>query len=416
MTAKQFLMAHNQSTHNIHCDEMLNDYLQQMKLGLSGQGSIPMIPTYLTDIDRSKIKGGKRILIDAGGTNFRSALGYFDAEGNVVLEKLQKTIMPASDRYLTKQEFYAQVASNIAHLAEEGDNVGFCFSYQVDMDRDIDGVVVNFSKEVKAPQVVGTRVGKETLLALKAHSDKNRGIVILNDTVATLLGGMASSKKQYSAYVGYIYGTGTNLCYIEDTANIVKVANLPKGRMLINTESGNYNGFVQGDFDKIVADATANPTGGLLEKMSSGKYISQVIYQAFVAAKQQGLFVEDIQLSPFVTRDVSSFVAGDGKLNEIFANPQDRQLALDICADLIDRAAKIGAIINCGAVIASCTDKSLPAAIVAEGTTFNKLVGFRSNFEKYLTQILGEKGISYEIIQGEELNLVGTLMATMVLN
>ena len=89
---------------------------------------------------------------------------------------------------------------------------------------------------------------------------------------------------------------------------------------------------------------------------------------------------------------------------------------MDICVDLIDRAAKIGAIINSGAVVASCTDKALPAAIVAEGTTFNKLVGFRSNFEKYLTQILGERGISYEIIQGEELNLVGTLMATMVLN
>ncbi len=416
MTAKQFLMAHNQSTHDIDCNAMLNDYLQQMKMGLSGQGSIPMIPTYLTDIDRSKIKGGKRILIDAGGTNFRSALGYFDEEGNVVLEKLQKTIMPASDRYLTKEEFYAQIASNIAYLAEEGDNVGFCFSYQVDMDRDVDGVVVNFSKEVKAPQVVGTRVGKETLFALKAHSDKNRGIVILNDTVATLLGGMASSKKQYSAYVGYIYGTGTNLCYIEDTANIAKVANLPQGKMLINTESGNYNGFAQGDFDKFVANATANPNGGLLEKMSSGKYLSDVIYQAFVQAQREGLFVENVEIAPFATRDVSDFVVGKGVLNDLFTNQADKQFAMDICVDLIDRAAKIGAIINSGAVVASCTDKALPAAIVAEGTTFNKLVGFRSNFEKYLTQILGERGISYEIIQGEELNLVGTLMATMVLN
>ncbi|MBQ8772176.1 MAG: hypothetical protein IJZ28_03135, partial [Clostridia bacterium] len=204
--------------------------------------------------------------------------------------------------------------------------------------------------------------------------------------------------------------------YIEDTANIVKVANLPQGKMLINTESGNYNGFAQGDFDKIVANATANPNGGLLEKMSSGKYLSDVIYQAFVQAQREGLFVEKVEIAPFVTRDVSDFVVGKGVLNDLFTNQADKQFAMDICVDLIDRAAKIGAIINSGAVVASCTDKALPAAIVAEGTTFNKLVGFRSNFEKYLTQILGERGISYEIIQGEELNLVGTLMATMVLN
>ncbi len=416
MNAKQFLIKHNQSTDNIHCNEMLNDYLAQMQLGLNGQGSIPMIPTYLTDIDRSKIKDGKSILIDAGGTNFRSALGYFDQEGNVVIEQLRKTVMPASDRYLTKEEFYAQIANNISYLAEEGGNVGFCFSYQVDMDRDVDGVVVNFSKEVKAPQVVGTRVGKETLLALKQHNDKQRKIVILNDTVATLLGGMASSKKRYSAYVGYIYGTGTNLCYIEDTKNITKVANLPQGKMLINTESGNYNGFVQGTFDKIVANQTANPNGGLLEKMSSGKYLADVIYQVFLGAQEEGVFAKDVDIVPFVTRDVSDFIQGKGVLNEMFASEQDKQFALDVCVDLIDRAAKIGAIINSGAVVASCADKSLPAGIVAEGTTFNKLVGFRSNFEKHLTQILGERGISFEIIQGEELNLVGTLMATMVLN
>ena len=73
---------------------------------------------------------------------------------------------------------------------------------------------------------------------MRAYSDKPRKIAILNDTVATLLGGMATYPQGYSTYVGYIYGTGTNACYMEDTANITKVAGLDAGHMLINTECG----------------------------------------------------------------------------------------------------------------------------------------------------------------------------------
>ena len=75
----------------------------------------------------------------------------------------------------------------------------------------------------------------------------------------------------------------------------------------------------------------------------------------------------------------------------------------------------MGAVVNSAIAVASCKDKSLPVAIVAEGTTFNKLTGYRAEFEKYLDGILREYGMTYEIIQGEDLNVVGTLMASMIL-
>ena len=251
MTAKEFLVKHNQSADNIDIQTSLKNFWQQMELGLNGNGGMPMIATYLVDVDRSKIKpNDKRILIDAGGTNFRSALGYFDEAGKVVIEDQQKTVMPASDKMLSKTEFYNAIATNVKRLLPQGKNIGFCFSYQVDMDKDLDGKVVMFSKEVKVPEVIGTRVGQETLDAIKQYSNAERKIVILNDTVATLLGGMATTNEQFSAYLGYIYGTGTNVCYIEDTAKIAKVKLLADGKMLINTECGNFDGFVQGDFDK----------------------------------------------------------------------------------------------------------------------------------------------------------------------
>lgn len=416
MNVQQFLAKYGQATENIDIESTLAAFLQEMDNGLAGKtSSIPMIPTYLQDIDCSKIKKGKRVLlIDAGGTNFRSAVGYFDDNGQVVVKNLEKTAMPAIDREMTKQEFYAQIAENVKRLADDTDDVGFCFSYNVDMDKDVDGKVVMFSKEVKAPEVVGTRVGAETLAAIRAYSDKQRKIVILNDTVATLLGGMAQHQTGYSSYVGYIYGTGTNACYIEDTAKLTKVDGLTRGRMLINTESGGFDKLAQGQFDRLAALRTANPDTQRLEKMTSGRYLSDIIYEAICAAVNDGLFVDKVEVKEFVLKDVSDFIQGDNLVG-MFGCDQDKQTAKEICTQLVDRAARIGAIMNAAMCIASCVDKSLPVGIVCEGTTFNKLPGFRQNFEKYLHVILDARAIKFEILQGTELNLTGTLMAAMIL-
>lgn len=413
MTAKEFLCLHGQGVENVDINSSVNRFMQDMKKGLKGEPALPMIPTYLMRPDRSKIKpNSKRILIDAGGTNFRSAVGYFNEQGKVVIEKLQKSQMPGSHgETLGKDEFYGAIADNIRYLLDDASDIGFCFSYQVNMDKDVDGEIVMFSKEINAPQVIGTRVGKETLNACKAYSDKERKIVILNDTVATLLGGMASTDEQFSAYLGYIYGTGTNVCYIEDTHKIEKVENLPKGGMLINTECGNFEGFVQGDFDKACIARTAVPTKQLFEKTASGKYLADVMAEAFVNAKAEGMFQNDVTLAPFELKDVSSFLCGEAFPCK-FNCEQDETFAKDICGELIERAAKMGAIVNAALAIQSCTDLTLPVAIVAEGTTFNKLPNYKQQFELYLSAILAGHGITYKLIQGEELNLVGTLMAT----
>ena len=415
MTALEFLKLHNQTADQIDANAAMARFAQDMQAGLSGRGGLPMIPTYLMDVDRSKIVTGvKRILIDAGGTNFRSAVGYFDEDGKVVIEDLRKTTMPASDRELTKQEFYTQIAKNVERLLPKAQHVGFCFSYPVEMGADVDGTVGKFSKEVKAPQVVGTRVGVETLAACKQLDGTDRKIVILNDTVATLLGGMANANERFSAYLGYIYGTGTNVCYVEYTDKITKVSDLPRGRMLVNTECGTFSGFAQGDFDKVAIARTADPNRQLFEKMTSGKYLSEIIYEALCVAEREQAFCGRVTINPFTLKDVSAFL-NDGALGCEFEQQQDATFAREVCVELIRRAAKMGAIVNSALAIASCKDKSLPVAVVCEGTTFNKLPNYRRFFEEYLGVLLGAQGISYKILQGEDLNLVGTLMATMIL-
>ena len=415
MTAKEFLHIHGQSAADVDVQASLDKFREQMRLGLNGSGGLPMIPTYLVDVNRSKIQtNSKRILIDAGGTNFRSAIGYFDEQGNVVIENVLKTKMPASDGRLSKTEFYDAIASNVKRLLPKARDIGFCFSYQVDMGADIDGKVVMFSKELDAPEVVGTKVGSETLAACRKFSGTERKIVVLNDTVATLLGGMANTDEKFSAYLGYIYGTGTNVCYVEDTASITKVNNLPAGKMLVNTECGNFDGFVQGDFDRMTIARTAVPDKQLFEKMTSGKYLSDVMFEALQVAEHEGIFHKKVRLEPFKLKDVTNFFAG-GEFPCKFDSEADANFAREVCLGLIERAAKMGAIVNSALAMSSCTDKSLPVAIVCEGTTFHKLPYYRQFFEAYLNDFFATWGGKYKILQGEDLNLVGTLMATMVL-
>ena len=414
--ALTFLERHLQSAAQVDAVAQMRLFGEKFQLGLqSYEQCMPMLPTHLCNIDRSRIRNVKNILIDAGGTNFRSAVGYFE-NGQAKIDKLRKTSMPASKgETLTKAEFYDKIAENIAYLADDAKNVGFCFSYAVWMFPDLDGQVLGFSKEVRAPEVVGTHVGAETLAALRKFSDKNRQIVILNDTVATLLGGMAISTKQYSTYLGYIYGTGTNLCCIVNTADIAKEKNLPEGRMLVNMECGGYDGFTLGDFDKAAIARTDAPTKQMFEKMTSGKYLAEIIFEALSVAEREGMFEGEVRIGHPTLADVSRFLQNEGEMTSYFTMESDAEFAKDVCRELISRAAKLGAIVNAATAVATCPDRSLPVAIVAEGTTFNRLVGYRECFETYLSALLAAFDMTFEIVQGEDLNLVGTLMASMLL-
>lgn len=403
---KEFLHRHGQSSDNIDAAAATERVLGAMSAGLKGEGgSLAMLSTYLYEPDLSKTANSdKKIIIDAGGTNFRSALGYFK-DGKAVFEKVEKTVMPASDRELSKDEFYGAIAGNVERLLEEGGDIGFCFSYPVQMSADKDGVMCGATKELKAKGVNGTKVGGSTLQAIKKYSAKQRKVVILNDTVATLLGGTVCADKKYSAYIGYIYGTGINLAYLERVGGDGR-------RMIINTECGNFDGFAQGDYDKKVAEDTANPEAYRFEKMTSGKYLASVIAECAYGAESEGL-VGKLKRIPFTLKDVTEFLdGGEGAYIENFL-PEDRAKAKELAKELVRRAAKAGAVVNAAAAIKSAEPKGLPVAIVAEGTTFERLTGYKELFIEYLTELLAPRGITFELVKGEDANMLGSLAAAL---
>ena len=218
--ADNFIIKHMLRAADIDIDAIVSDFTREMEKGLAGEeGSLRMIPTYI-EADNEFLKEVPVLAIDAGGTNFRAALVKFDKSGRPEPFEIVNRRMPGIDGEVTASEFFGTLTDYIRPLAEQADRIGFCFSYATEILPDRDGKLLYFSKEVQAPGVIGRLVGKSLLQAL---GTPGKPVVLLNDTVATLLAGKSESfGKSYSSFIGFILGTGTNTCYIESNAEIKK--------------------------------------------------------------------------------------------------------------------------------------------------------------------------------------------------
>ena len=396
----------------------LNKFTTEINKGLEKTGpirecSIPMIATYLNPCIDLK-EGEKVIVIDAGGTNLRVGLSSFDGS-KWNLSDVKEDKMPGLTREYGKEEFFDYIAKRCIPLLDKACNIGFCFSYRVGMEKNLDGRLIAWAKEIKAKEVVGELVGASLLNAIKKYSDVKREIVVLNDTTAVLLGGMTlDTKKEFSKYIGAIYGTGFNCCYIEDTNNIKKIKDLDPGLMIINTETGNFNGFNRGKFDEELTLNSLYKDEALTEKMSSGRYLATLIYKALVRAVNDDLLSKDTKIpneEEFDLPKVSMYLAGITKdLDKCFVKAEDIVTFKDICYELINRASKIVATTISAFAIKSNVKK---IGIILEGSTFYKLPSFKESFNDYLKDILNKYQIEYKLFDGRDRILLGAAMAAM---
>jgi hexokinase len=118
--------------------------------------------------------------------------------------------MPGTESEISAEAFYEAFADFLMPVVEASETIGFCFSYPAEIMPDCDARLIHWTKQIKVPSVVGTLIGSGLQEQLAKRGFKRKA-VILNDTVATLLAGKSAGvAKDYSAYVGFILGTGTN--------------------------------------------------------------------------------------------------------------------------------------------------------------------------------------------------------------
>ena len=90
-------------------------------------------------------------------------------------------------------------------IADASNKIGFCFSYPIEIFPNKDGRVLFFSKEIKADEVAGNMIGEHLNAAISSSGNADKkNIILLNDTVATLLAGRADVKgMSFDTYIGF---------------------------------------------------------------------------------------------------------------------------------------------------------------------------------------------------------------------
>ena len=405
---------------------LLAAFISEMEKGLKGeQSSLMMIPTYV-GVGGKIPEGSSAAVLDAGGTNFRGAVVSIPPK---IIEK-QNQPMPGTKGEVDEESFYGAFASEAKRLEGKAGcaKIGWCFSYPAEATPDLDARLVRWTKNIKAPAIVGQYVGRELL-----KRTGGTGIAVVNDTVATLLAAKATEgDKTYSSYIGFILGTGTNTAYVEKNRNILKLAGLDQsGSMIINAESGAFDKAPRSRFDEAADAKTGNPGIGLLEKMIAGAYLGGVGLEIYKAAAKEGLFSKKAAdaiggLGSLETMDFDNFCAGfkkegrDNVLDAIFSDADDAKMAKRLGIPVFERAAVLTAVQLAAFVIKSGegAEASAPVAINADGSIYYKTraIPFDATVRRELDEMLVQRrNIHYAITpQVDDAPMVGAAIAAML--
>ena len=425
-----FLRKYNMHYDTIDLERETKLFQDQMQTGLRAEkSSLQMIPTFITVID--ELPANKEVIVmDAGGTNFRVASVCREESGKMTISNFEKRPMPGTKGLLNASQFFEELADLLETVLKKSDaeTVGFCFSFPTEILPGKDGRISGFSKELKVDGAIGQLVGENLNAIITKRGYKPRHFVLLNDTVATMLGGMtASVDKKYSGYIGYILGTGTNTCYLEKCSNIHKSADAKamQGLMAINCESGSYDGFAQGEFDKELDKESTAPGTYQMEKMVSGAYQGTSIYKTVRGAVKDGLFSENFSkgfsgFANFTMPQIDMFCAdrkGSNDLAVLAPDDEDNETLFEIIDASFERSARMTAIIFAALILQTENGKnqSEPVCITGEGTSFTKSVLFRPKLNAYIKDYLNDKlGVYCEIISVEDATLCGSTAAALM--
>ena len=371
----------------------------EMRLGLNGENSsYPMIPTFLKT-SGSIPENRYAIVVDAGGTNFRCGLAHFE-NGRCLIEQVRKTLMPGIEKPATWEEFISFVADQIGELASLTDVIGFCFSYSAEITPEIDGRVLCIDKEVTITGCEGKLVGKSLSEELERRGFPGKRVIILNDTAAVQLGGMAKHlHEDYSEYLGQVGGTGSNTCCTVRGNQIRKLQGSGFD-MIVNLECGSYDGLHGGVFDYELDQATHSPGLKHFEKMTAGVYLGELCHRTLCRAGEDGLLTSGctkrlLDLSYLSSSEVDSW-AGGTVPETVTEDPKDIAFISEAAQFFFHRSARLMCANHIGMVMLTGAGRNEEkAAIIAEGSLVQRNHFYTPELQRllkqYLQQELGRK-------------------------
>ncbi len=429
-TPEEFLESNGLATASLDRAGLIAAFQKEMEAGLAGEpSSLKMIPTYTSPYGDIK-KDTPVTVLDAGGTNLRGATVTIPSAGEIKIENKEKGEMPGAKSFVSEEDFYKVLTGHVDRCRPFAKDPagGFCFSYAAEASADGDAKLLVWTKQIQAPAIVGQWVGSELAKRLDPKPSK---IQVVNDTVATLLAGKATEKpgQKFSAYLGFILGTGTNVAYIEKNNNIPKLANPPEGAMAINTESGGFNKIAQSAFDEAMDKKTADCGSQRFEKMIAGAYLGKIGLEVFKAAAKAGFFSEAAKaavqgLGSLESYDLDNFCAkyDNGKpnpLDKVFVDEADRAMARRLATPVFERAAILTAVHLAAFILKTGggTDPSAPVCVCIDGSTYYKtrVVSFPEIVQKELDAMLAQRNIAFALtVCPDDAPMIGAAVAALL--
>ena len=433
MTPEEFLESKGLVSRNMDRAALIAAFQKEMEAGLAGRASsLKMIPTF-TGVSGEILKDTPVAVLDAGGTNLRGATVAIASDGSgAKIEHKEKGEMPGAKTEVSEEEFYRVLASHVERTRPfvKDPALGFCFSYPAEASKEGDAKLLVWTKNIKAPAIVGQWVGAELKKRLDPKPSK---VMVLNDTVATLLAGKAAEKDvHYSAYLGFILGTGTNVAYVERNGNIPKIAQLgldPDGVQCINTESGGFDKIAQSEFD-LAMDRKMRDTGlQRFEKMIAGVYLGALGLEVLKAAARDGFFSKEAAarvgaLASLESMHLDNFCAcfdspSPNPLDAVFVSEADRAMARRLAIPVFERAAILTAVHLAAFIIKTGggTDPASPVCVCVDGSTYYKtrVVSFPKIVKAELDAMLGPRNVAFELtVCPDDAPMIGAAVAALM--
>ncbi len=248
-----------------------------MREGLAGRpSSLRMLPSFIAR--PSGAERGEAIAVDFGGTNVRILRVCLEG-GQVTCSKSSRFNLKDPDGAydFTREETPAEelfdfIAHHVLDVLAGDDStlpLGHTFSFPCRQEGINRAVLIQWTKEIRTSGVEGKDVTPLLAEALARQGVRHvRPVAVINDTVGTLL---AAAYKLRDVDLGSICGTGHNTCYLEPSHPLTGKP------MIVNMESGNFDGVPLTPFDRAVNDASDYPGAQLLEKRVSGAYLGELV-------------------------------------------------------------------------------------------------------------------------------------------
>lgn len=404
--------------------EIAADFRYDLRKGLKdpAESSLRMLKSYVGLPDGNET--GEYLALDFGGTNVRVLRIRLEDNGKFeVLKKVAKPLKVAGVYdFIGEGSTAEQMFDFIAGLVDEAVDgnhetkyfLGHTFSFPSEQSNLYNAKLIIWTKEFATAGVEGKVVNDLLKEALERQGLNNvEPTAVINDTVAVLL---AAAYKQPDVYIGSIYATGHNTCYLEPYADSAEEP------MILNLESGGFSKLIPNRFDREFDKNSEKPGEQRLEKMVSGRYMGEIFGMALAE-----LLNENGKKYGFTSIDMSNIIVDDSddkkEVKAIVAektgcnlDTADAELVQKFAAAMVVRSARLVTASYVGIIwqLAGEEGKALKQHIAIDGSVYEKMPLAKENIMRALSELLGENaGIVDTVLENGGSGLGAAIAAAM---